>query len=236
MARILAILLAGAAAVFCLVGPAVAAAPAGPTNEDCLGCHADQGLVKEIRGKKVSLYRDEAALKASVHGHLACTACHASIKEVPHAEKLPPVSCTACHDKAAGMLARSVHGRKGGPELDCQSCHGAHIVKPAAQLGTAACEACHQPMVQEWQASVHGKAVAQGVKEAAQCRDCHGTTHELLSQQDPGAPTSRPKMAETCARCHADRALIEKRQIPVPQAFQLYQRSVHGRADRKSVV
>jgi len=37
-------------------------------------------------------------------------------------------------------------------------------------------------------------------------------------------------MAETCGRCHADRAIIEKRQIPVPQAFQLYQKSVHGRA------
>ena len=229
MKRILGILLAGAATALCLVGLAPAA-PAGPTNEDCLGCHADKGLVKEVRGKKVSLYADAGVLKASVHGRLACTACHAGIKEVPHAEKVPPVSCSGCHGPASGKFAQSVHGRKDGPQLDCQTCHGAHVVKPAAQLGPAACEACHQPMVQEWQAGVHGKAVAQGVKEAAQCRDCHGTTHELLSQQDPGAPTSRAKMAETCARCHADRTLIEKRQIPVPQAFQLYQKSVHGRA------
>ena len=229
MKRILGILLAGAATALCLVGLAVAA-PAGPTNEDCLGCHADKGLVKEVRGKKVSLYADEGVLKASVHGRLACTACHAGIKEVPHAEKVPPVSCSGCHGPASGKFAQSVHGRKDGPQLDCQTCHGAHVVKPAAQLGPAVCETCHQPMVQGWQASVHGKAVAQGVKEAAQCRDCHGATHELLSQQDPGAPTSRAKMAETCARCHADRALIEKRQIPVPQAFQLYQKSVHGRA------
>jgi formate dehydrogenase gamma subunit len=230
MTRILAILLAGVAAVLCLVGPAVAAARVGPTNEDCLGCHADQGLVKEVRGKKVSLYRDEAALKASVHGRLACTACHAGIKEVPHAEKVPPVSCSACHGPASGKFAQSVHGRKGGPQVDCQSCHGAHFVKPAAQLGTAACETCHQPMVQGWQASVHGKAVAQGVKEAAQCHDCHGATHALLSQKDPGAPTSRAKMAESCGRCHADRALVERRHIPVPRAYQLYQQSVHGRA------
>jgi cytochrome b subunit of formate dehydrogenase len=37
-------------------------------------------------------------------------------------------------------------------------------------------------------------------------------------------------MAETCSRCHADRALVERWQIPIPQAYQLYQRSVHGRA------
>ena len=189
-----------------------------------------RGWSKRSGARRSPSTRDEAVLKASVHGRLACTACHAGIKEVPHAEKVPPVSCSGCHGPASGKFAQSVHGRKDGPQLDCQTCHGAHVVKPAAQLGTAVCETCHQPMVQGWQASVHGKAVAQGVKEAAQCRDCHGATHELLSQQDPGAPTSRAKMAETCARCHADRALIEKRQIPVPQAFQLYQKSVHGRA------
>ncbi|MEI8188438.1 MAG: cytochrome b/b6 domain-containing protein [candidate division NC10 bacterium] len=230
MTRILAILLAGATAALCLVGSAVAAAPAGPTNEDCLGCHSDTGLTKEVKGKSISLHTDEAVLKASVHGGLQCTGCHAGIKEVPHAEKLSPVSCTACHGNAAGKFIQSIHGRKDGPQLDCQSCHGAHVVKRAAQLGMAVRESCHQPMVQGYQASIHGKAVAQGVKEAAQCRDCHGIAHDLLPQKDPGAPTSRAKIAETCARCHADRALIEKRKIPVPQAFQLYQKSVHGRA------
>ncbi|HEX7513443.1 MAG TPA: cytochrome c3 family protein, partial [Candidatus Methylomirabilis sp.] len=188
------------------------------------------GLTKEVKGKPVSLYADEAVLKASVHGGLQCTGCHAGIEEVPHAEKLPPVSCAACHGNAAGKFFQSIHGRKDGPQLDCQNCHGAHGVKRATQLGMAVCESCHQPMVQGYQASVHGKAVAQGVKEAAQCRDCHGATHEILPQKDPGAPTSRAKMAETCARCHADRALIEKRKIPIPYAFQLYQKSVHGLA------
>ena len=210
--------------------PALGGAPAGPTNEDCLGCHADKGLAKEVKGKKVSLYADETVLKASAHGPLACTDCHADIKEVPHPEKLAPVSCLNCHPDAADTVAKSVHGRKDGPQLDCQSCHGAHGVRRAAQLGTAPCETCHQSEVRGWQASVHGQAVAHGVKEAAHCSDCHGSTHRLASQKDPGAPTSRVKMAETCGRCHADRALIEKRKIPIPQAFQLYQKSVHGRA------
>ena len=230
MRGILAILLTGAALSLCLVLPALAGAPAGPTNEDCLGCHADKGLAKEVKGKKVSLYADEAVLTASVHGRLACTACHADIKEVPHPEKLGPVSCRSCHAEAAGKFAQSVHGRKDGPQLDCQNCHGAHDAKRVAQLGTSPCETCHQPVVQGWRASAHGQAVAHGVREAARCTDCHGATHDLVSQKDPGAPTGRTKMAETCGRCHADRALIEKRQIPVPQAFQLYQKSVHGRA------
>jgi len=230
MKGILGILLVAVALSLCLVLPAMAGAPAGPTNADCLGCHADKGLVKEVKGKKVSLHTDAVAFKASVHGSLACTDCHADIKEVPHPEKLAPVSCGNCHADSASQLAKSIHGRKDGPQLDCQSCHGAHNVKRAAQVGMALCENCHQPVVQGWKTGIHGTLAAQGVKEAPQCKDCHGATHEVLSQKDAGAPTSRAKMAETCARCHADQALIEKRRIPVPQAYQFYQKSVHGRA------
>jgi formate dehydrogenase gamma subunit len=97
-------------------------------------------------------------------------------------------------------------------------------------MGPALCETCHQPAVQGYAAGIHGTAQKQGVREAAQCTDCHGPTHEMLSQKDAGAPTSRAKMAATCGRCHADQTLIEKRRIPIPKAYQLYQQSVHGRA------
>jgi cytochrome b subunit of formate dehydrogenase len=230
MRRVRGILLLGFALSVWFALPALAAVPAGPTNEDCLGCHADKSLTKDVQGKKISLYADAAALKASVHAPLGCTDCHADIKEVPHPEKLAPVSCQSCHPDAAEKLVKSVHGMKGGPELDCQACHGAHDVKRPSQLGTTPCQTCHAPVVQKWRAGVHGQAVAHGVQEAARCTDCHGQAHEVLPQTDPAAPTSRAKMAETCGRCHADRAIIEKRQIPVPQAFQLYQKSVHGRA------
>jgi formate dehydrogenase gamma subunit len=230
MRGILAVLSTGVAFGLCVALPALGAAPAGPTDEDCLGCHADKSLAKEVKGKTVSLYADAAVLKASVHGPLACTDCHADIREVPHVEKPAPVSCRSCHADIAGIFAKSVHGRKDGPQLDCQSCHGAHNVKPATQTGMAVCETCHPEAVQRWRAGIHGTLAAQGVKETPRCQGCHGATHAVLSQQDAGAPTSRTKMAETCARCHADQTLIEKRGIPIPQAYQLYQKSVHGRA------
>ena len=214
-----------------LVWQAMAATPpAGPTNEDCLGCHSDKSLTKEVKGKKVSLFADDRVLKTSVHGQLQCTACHAGIKEVPHAESLPPVSCKQCHATAASEFGQSIHGRKDGPQLDCQTCHGTHDVGRAAKLGTTPCQSCHAETVEKYQAGVHGQAVAHGVKEAARCVDCHGGAHQLRAQADPGSPTSRPKMAETCGRCHADRALIERRKIPIPRAYELYQKSIHGRA------
>jgi len=203
------------------------AASTGPTNEECLGCHADKGLAKQVGGKPVSLFTDEAALTASVHGRLACAACHTGVVEIPHAEKLTPVSCQKCHSKAAGSVAQSIHARAG---VDCQGCHGSHTVTRATKMGSVACGACHAQTVQAYQGGVHGRARANGILEAARCSDCHGATHQLRGHADAQAPTNRVRMAETCGRCHADRTLVERRGIPIPKAYQLYQKSVHGRA------
>jgi len=212
-----------------VVGTAEAAAQkpppgkaAGPSNEDCLGCHADKGLRGGV---------DETILKASVHGRLECTACHAGITEVPHAEKLPPVSCQKCHTKAAGTVSTSIHGRaRGAARAGCQGCHGTHAVAPAAKLGAAPCQACHEPVTRAYLTSVHARALARGIQDASLCFDCHGEAHQLRSHTDPDSSTFRARTAETCGRCHADRALVERRHIPIPQAYQLYQKSVHGRA------
>jgi cytochrome b subunit of formate dehydrogenase len=218
------------ALVALLVGVSASAWAATIKAEDCLGCHADKDLKKQVGGKSVSLFADEAALKGSVHRKLDCVGCHVGITEIPHPEKLPTPTCTQCHGQAQTVFRQSVHGRAGAPGLACQSCHGSHDVKPAATLGTAPCASCHADVIQAYQGSAHGKALAKGVTEAAQCGNCHSSAHTLKSRQEPDAPTNRTRMAETCGKCHADRALIEKRGIPIPQAFQLYQKSVHGRA------
>ena len=205
-----------------------APAPADVPDDLCIGCHGDKSLSKTVGGKSVSLFANQVALKKSVHGGLTCTACHAGITEVPHAAKLPPVQCNACHDASA--FQQSIHGRENGPQLACWNCHGSHAVKPAAQLGTAPCAACHADTIRQYQDSVHGRAAANGIQEAARCADCHGPAHQMLPQDDPKARTNRMNMAATCARCHADRALIERRKIPIPTAYQLYEKSVHGRA------
>ncbi len=208
----------------------LSAAAAGPSNADCLACHSDKDLKAEVRGQSVSLFVDADQLNGSVHAGLQCTDCHAGIQAIPHAEKLSPVKCQTCHGDAAGAFSRSLHGRPGGPQLDCWVCHGSHAIRPAATLGFAPCRQCHAPTVAAYLDSVHGRAVAQGIKEAARCTDCHGTVHTLLPQSDPHAPTNRKNMAATCGRCHADRALMARLQIPIPEAFQLYEQSVHSRA------
>jgi formate dehydrogenase gamma subunit len=166
-------------------------------------------------------------LRGSVHQGVECVDCHAGIKAVPHAETLPPPACDSCHADAAGALKKSAHGAAG---LTCDSCHGGHGVKPAADIAPAVCSSCHGDQVQKYRAGVHGQAVARGETDAARCSHCHGSAHTVLPQTEPNSPTHHTHVAETCAKCHADRTLVERRAIPVPLAFQLYQKSVHGRA------
>jgi len=195
----------------------------GPSNEECLGCHADKGLRGGV---------DETVLKASVHAGLECSECHAGITEVPHPEKLTPVSCQKCHAEAAKTFSASIHGsaRARNQQVACQSCHGTHAIQPAANLGAQPCQSCHSPVTQSYIGSVHAQALLRGVQDASLCFDCHGEAHGLRSHLDPESPTFRARTAKTCGRCHADRALVERRQIPVPQAYQLYEKSIHGRA------
>jgi cytochrome b subunit of formate dehydrogenase len=224
------------AALFLIAVLSAGAVPAaGPSNADCLICHSDKELNIKVDGQSVSLFVDAAKLKASVHGFLECTDCHAGITAIPHTEKVPPVSCKTCHPTEADAFGRSLHGRPGGPEVPCQVCHGSHNIQPAASLGTTPCRLCHQATVVAYSGSVHGRAVASGVKEAPVCSNCHGPLHTLLPQSDPSSPVNRNNMAATCGRCHADVTLMQRFQIPIPRAFELYQESVHSRAVKEGL-
>jgi formate dehydrogenase gamma subunit len=208
---------------------------AGPSNADCLSCHSDKELSIEVDGQSVSLYVNAAELGASVHGFLQCIDCHAGITAIPHAEKLPPVQCKTCHPAQADAFGRSLHGRPDGPEVPCRVCHGSHNIQPAAGLGTAPCRLCHEPTVAAYLGSVHGRAVSSGIKEAPVCTNCHGLVHTLVPQSDPNSPINRKNMAATCGRCHANTTLMQRFQIPIPRAFELYQESVHSRAVKEGL-
>ena len=59
-----------------------------------------------------------------------------------------------------------------------------------------------QPFL-SYQASVHGRAVANGSQKAAVCTDCHGV-HQILPASDPKSPISKFAVASTCGKCHTD--------------------------------
>ena len=184
------------------------------SDEECLSCHSEV---------------DPDPLARSAHKTLTCAECHVGTTEAPHEEILPPVPCQKCHAKASRVFATSVHA-PADAQIECQSCHGTHEVKSASELRAEPCRDCHDSVTRAYLGSVHARALAKGIQDAALCFDCHGKAHRLRSHTDPQSPTFRARMAETCGHCHADRALVERRRIPIPHAYQLYQKSVHARA------
>jgi Cytochrome c3 len=77
-----------------LVATVLALLLAAPAKEDCLTCHGERDA-QATDGRSVHV--EAQRVKAGVHGALSCSDCHAGISELPHAERLPPVDCGACH-------------------------------------------------------------------------------------------------------------------------------------------
>lgn len=114
-------------------------------NDDCLMCHEDSPI-------------DTAAFGDSVHGDLDCVICHQDLMgaDIEHDVPLEPVDCSMCHDRAAAIEAKSLHGQaasRGDPDAPtCADCHGAHDVRgvgdPRARTAVTniplMCGSCHR--------------------------------------------------------------------------------------------
>jgi hypothetical protein len=88
------------------------AAPAPlPGSDDCLTCH-QSGAPLAHREADQPPHFDADGLRASPHAGIECVACHADLKgqEFPHAAKLQPVNCGACHVSEASQYGASIHG------------------------------------------------------------------------------------------------------------------------------
>ncbi len=157
-------------------------------------------------------------------------------------EELDSEACLACHGTEgftgaeqqplfvdSQAFAHSVHG-----DLPCTTCHQdatsiPHEPKLAA-VTLDTCATCHSDEVDAYRRSSHGKARANGEKEAASCTDCHGNVHRIVPHTDPTSAAHWTNLAKTCAHCHANLDLMQRLQIPVVRPVAAYLQSVHARA------
>lgn len=210
--------------------PALAAEPL-PSSEDCFACHSDPELSKTgPGGHSISLFVNQRAFQGSVHGFLECVQCHVEATEIPHPESLKKVECANCHE----ITLAGVHVPRGGKRPGCTSCHGSHAIRPAQEVESAMCAKCHTPVVDVYNKSVHGVALARGEREVASCRNCHGAAHDMRSVRDPGSPVYSLNLPRTCGTCHGNPDLAKRHGIPVTNAYELYMDSIHGRALARS--
>ena len=210
----------GVRSLVLLVVVCAAAVLPGFAEETCTGCH-DQGQ----------------KLAKSAHASLACGSCHVKHDEFPHAAKIPKPICTDCHTQQGADYELSVHGqaaKKGAAAPDCSMCHGAaHELlntKVAAFRTTVidTCAACHPEVVEQYRASVHGKALAAGITQAPLCTDCHGE-HRILAPTNDESSVSPNHISDTCGNCHGNVQLTSKFGLPSDRLTS-FESSFHGLA------
>jgi cytochrome b subunit of formate dehydrogenase len=234
-----------------LLAATVVPARADVENSECFACHNDKDLTKTNKtGKVMSLFVDEAAYNASIHGKNRCTSCHKDITDVPHPDGFThkPVACSMCHRVESEIYLKSDHGlalSKGESEAaSCKNCHGqTHTLlnyrdpkSPVYRTNIpATCGKCHgnvaemekfhlrqrNPIV-TYDNSVHGIALLQKKEaNAAVCTDCHGS-HNLHKSTNPASKLYWQNVPNTCGKCHEN---VE----------QTYLKSIHGEAVKNGV-
>jgi cytochrome b subunit of formate dehydrogenase len=206
--------------VFALCAYWIAGTARLSAQSDCSSCH-DQGQ----------------KLLKSAHAALGCRTCHDKHEKYPHPKDTATPECASCHQTEAGDYDRSVHGlavKKGDAAADCSICHGNAHELPGPRStefrGSTPdrCGMCHAEVVEQYKASVHGRAVARGVSQAPLCSDCHGE-HAIQRHTEEASPVSAGKITGTCAGCHGNVRLARRFGMPGDRLVS-FEASFHGLA------
>ena len=203
-------------------GKALAGGIAGAPN--CLTCH--RHAISNLAGIRDSL-------KYKTEQEKICLSCHLDNPDVK-AKTSPSAGFIAAYEK-------SVHGAallKGNAKAaNCVDCHGSHGMQkglePTALVNRMhlpeTCSKCHASIAHEYEESIHGIAVAKGVKDAPVCTDCHGE-HNILRHSDPTSRVAAANIsAQVCSPCHSSMKLSQKYDL-ASDRFKTFSDSYHGLA------
>ncbi|MBI1320667.1 MAG: hypothetical protein GC168_17215 [Candidatus Hydrogenedens sp.] len=188
---------------------------------DCHGAH-------DIRG-----HEDPLSMTHPRNLPETCGKCHSD----PDLIKRHMVSVAEPSDR----YLNSVHAKNilaGNLEAAvCNDCHGTHTILPAQDPASKVnrwnvantCGQCHAAEKAEFMASIHGKALEAGIRDAPTCIDCHGE-HDIEAPDQAASTVSKQMISrETCPRCHDDEKVMTRYGITF-QRQASYMDSYHGLA------
>lgn len=206
------------------------------TREECLACHSDNSLTMEKKGKTVSLFVEENSFHSSPHKKIPCISCHTGFdpNNVPHKENITPVQCQTCHAKniAKHTFHKTVISEGADKSKMCKDCHGNHDVVRVKESKffsadvKESCGKCHTAQTDVFLHSAHGKAIAEGKKDAPTCISCHSQNIPIVKSK---TDTTLVKIAQEkmCIACHSKQ---ENHTGPSASFVLAYEQSVHGTA------
>jgi cytochrome b subunit of formate dehydrogenase len=205
-------------------GLALAAGVKGAPS--CIDCHDEHAVVSRA---------DSSSNTSRAHEAKMCLACHLDKEEI-RSRVGPSAGFISSYESSVHGQALA-HGNEAAAV--CSDCHGSHEMKkgstPASRVAkkniAATCGQCHGDVREQFEGSIHGKALAAGVTASATCTDCHGE-HDILSPTDPRSPVApRNVSARVCSPCHASLRMTAKYGL-ASDRFQSFSDSYHGLAGR----
>ncbi|MCL5062488.1 MAG: hypothetical protein M0Z70_08015 [Nitrospiraceae bacterium] len=217
-----------------------AASPAESQNsalsdeaQKCLSCHSQHGLVKTFENKdSLEAYVDSEKFKASAHGSLKCSDCHADFTGEKHPQRRfrskeqyktkSAMTCRRCH-RCEQIKTKSIHSRllteeDSGMSHPCTNCHGSHSIMPVSRKTykneEQYCLKCHGHKLnmgfksgENLSLKIDLSLLQNSVHKRLSCSDCHfGFSHSQHPQRNfKGMRDLSIANAETCRRCHFDK-------------------------------
>jgi hypothetical protein len=223
-----------------------------PSDDFCLACHQQEGIDKTIGDESLPVTINPTQFGLSVHAQeaIGCVDCHTNITDYPHpdvrANSIRAYSleryetCKECHEDKYELTQDSIHqvafdaGNTNTPI--CSDCHDPHTQgrltgQTSGQLTSSArvhvpqtCAQCHSTVYDQYQDSVHGKALTEeNNTDVPTCTDCHGV-HNI---QDPTTVSFHNSTPALCARCHTDPSIMDKYGIST-NVLDTYVADFHG--------
>lgn len=227
-----------------------------PNKVACIDCHDELESNFSSDSHGVGLVKEkgsQAKACAACHGHAhemlplnnplspvarvnqvkVCGECHADTKS--------PTGVAAINHPLDSYLL-SIHGElnhEGNEDAAlCTDCHGVHEIRPkndprskvfAANIPKT-CGRCHEQEENDYVTSIHGMALADGVRESPTCTDCHGE-HSIRPPDEMGSRVSRVTVTKTCTGCHDAEHINSKFSMPSDR-IKTFADSYHGLAAR----
>ncbi len=192
----------------------------------CIDCHGEHEVASPMSEGALTSRKREAEM---------CLSCHQDKEEV-RARVGPSAGFIASYENSVHAKA-VMEGNEAA--ATCSDCHGSHEMKKGSNAESkvskqhiaATCGQCHGDVKEQYEGSIHGKALASGIIASATCTDCHGE-HNILSHSDPRSPVAPKNVsAQVCSPCHASVKLTQKFGL-ASDRFTSFADSYHGLASK----
>lgn len=221
---------------------------------DCGGCHDEaEEYAASLHGVALKNGDKDAAICHNCHSKHDIRPISDPLSPV-HPRNLAK-TCGNCHSDRAlvkrhmvsvtdpsDAYIKSVHGKavllKGlETAAVCNDCHGTHDMLPSQDPNSPVfwlnipqtCGQCHAGVVRTYSQSIHGRALAAGIRDAPNCTSCHGE-HDIESHLlDTSATSPRQISKSTCPRCHDNDRMMDRYGIATMRQAS-YMDSYHGMA------